>query len=146
MRSASCLLVCAMIGYAAAPPAGPSPPAAPGKVDFVRDVQPILSAHCVRCHDGKKQKGGLRLDSSAGLRGGAVIPGKGAESLLVKRLLTEEDERMPPTGPGLTARQVSLLRAWIDQGASWPESAPTAIGGGHWACSTCADCRPRPSG
>ena len=133
MRSACCLLVCAMLGYAAAPPVGPRPPAIAGKVDFVRDVQPIFSAHCVRCHDAKKQKGGLRLDTPSALSGGAIDPGKGADSLLVRRVAALDDERMPPTGPGLTARQVGILRAWIDQGASWPQSAPVAIGGGHWA-------------
>ena len=129
MRSASCLLLFALLGYAAAPP---RPVVAPGKVDFVRDVQPILSAHCVRCHDAKKQKGGLRLDTPAAVRGGAIVPGRAAESLLLKRV-TADEERMPPTGPGLSARQVAVLRAWIDQGANWPESAPVAVGGGHWA-------------
>jgi Protein of unknown function (DUF1553)/Protein of unknown function (DUF1549)/Planctomycete cytochrome C len=130
MRSACCLLLCAFLGYAAAPPVGPRLPV--GKVDFVRDVQPILSARCVRCHDAKKQKGGLRLDTPAALRGGTIIPGKGADSLLLKRVTALDDERMPPGGAGLTARQVGILRAWIDQGASWPESAPVA-GAEHWA-------------
>jgi mono/diheme cytochrome c family protein len=122
----------------AGPPAGPPtlPPAPARRVDFVRDVQPILSATCVRCHGAKKSKGGLRLDVGASaLRSGAILPGHAARSPLVRRVAgLGTEKRMPPAGPPLTAKQVGILRAWVDQGASWPAVADA---GGkvsdHWA-------------
>ena len=71
------------------------------KVDFVRDVQPIFKASCIECHGEKKPKAAFRLDSKAhalkgGIGGKSILPGKGAESPLIKLLLsTDADERMP---------------------------------------------------
>src|ERR1051326_4393105 len=102
------------------------------KVDFTRDIQPILAKNCYECHGGEKQKGGLRLDQKeAALKGGdtgpALTPGKSAESLLIKVVAgTSEDiARMPKKRDPLSDEQIGLLRAWIDQGADWPETAVT---------------------
>jgi hypothetical protein len=126
-----------LFAHAAAPPSGPArlPAPAPGQVDFVKDVQPILNAFCVACHGEKKQKGGLRLDSrAAAVRAGAVLPGKSGDSPLIHRVAgLGEEARMPPKGAGLTRRQIAVLRAWIDQGARWPESARAPSGDRHWA-------------
>src|SRR5207248_4570386 len=103
---------------------------------FVRDVQPLLANHCLKCHDAKKQKGGLRLDSREhALREGAIVPGRSAASTLVHRVAGIGDgKRMPPSGPGLSRKQIALLRAWIDQGAPWPASARLITGNGaHWS-------------
>jgi mono/diheme cytochrome c family protein len=106
---------------------------APAKpIDFARDVKPIITQHCIKCHGPKKQKGKLRLDQrDALLRGGdsgepAVLIGKSKESYLIK-LVTEavEDEVMPPKGKSLTDQQVATLRKWIDQGAMWPGQMKT---------------------
>jgi len=105
-------------------------PSANKQIDFDRDVRPILSERCWRCHGPEKQKSQLRLDSrSATLKGGesgepAIIPGKSAESHLI-RLVAGLDGKtiMPPTGERLTAEQIGLLRAWIDQGAGWEGEA-----------------------
>jgi hypothetical protein len=112
----------------------------PAKVDFVRDVQPIFTASCVKCHGAEKPKAQFRLDSrSYALKGGvggkAILPGKGADSLLIKLLLaTDPDERMPRKAPPLPKGQIELLRAWIDQGAEWPDSAAGAAAPQtHWA-------------
>jgi mono/diheme cytochrome c family protein len=126
---------------AEAPPAAPAlPPPASAKVDFVREVQPIFAARCVACHGARKQAGGLRLhrrrDALAGGDDGLVIlPGKGAESRLVQYVAgAVKDKAMPPGGPRLTDREIGLLRAWIDQGASWPESADEkATRSAHWS-------------
>src|SRR4051794_20525240 len=83
-----------------------SPAAEPGVEFFEKKIRPVLVEHCYKCHSGAagKQKGGLVLDSRAGLRKGgetgpAVVPGKPAESLLVKAVCyTEESLRMPPKG------------------------------------------------
>lgn len=107
------------------------PPASNVPIDFSRDIQPILESACLRCHGAVKPKGGLRLDSrDAALRGGAaglaILPGRSAESRLIHAVARLDAEtQMPPTGKGdpLTSEQVGKLRAWIDQGVQWNESA-----------------------
>ena len=92
---------------------------------YDKDIKPIFEKSCFECHGDKKQKGKLRLDSlAATLKGGengkAIIPGKSADSSLVKAVArVVEDDAMPPEGKSkpLTAEQVGLIRAWIDQGA-----------------------------
>jgi hypothetical protein len=114
-------------------------PATP-KVDFVRDVQPIFKASCLKCHGLEKPKGQFRLDSKShamkgGVAGKAILPGKGAESLLIKVLLEPDpEERMPRKADPLPRAQIDLLRAWIDQGAAWPDAASAdARVEQHWA-------------
>jgi len=109
-------------------------------VDFARDIQPLLKAHCLSCHGPEKQKGRLRLDSkAAALRGGVsgpvLVPGKAAESRLLQAILAPEaEDRMPKDAAPLAPAKISLLRTWIDQGALWPEGAggPGAADQ-HWA-------------
>ena len=98
-------------------------------VDFLRDVRPIFRDHCLSCHSAAKKKGQLRLDArSAAMKGGmagkAILPGKGAESPLVKLLAdADPDARMPQKAPPLPKEKIDLLRRWIDQGAPWPDAA-----------------------
>lgn len=97
-------------------------------VDFDREIRPLLQEHCVECHGAKKQKGELRLDAKSfafkgGHDGAAIIPGNSAKSPLLQRITsTEDDERMPPKGEPLTPSQSSLIKAWLDAGATWPEN------------------------
>jgi len=112
--------------------------AAESKVDYQRDIQPIVQSRCYECHGEKKQKSGIRLDrKSSVFQGGdsgkpAVLPGKSKESILIQRITsTDDDEVMPPKGERLTAEQIALIRAWIDQGAAWPEG--NAATKKHWA-------------
>jgi len=84
--------------------------------------------------------GGLRLDSpkalAGGLSGKVILPGKSAESLLVKMIGGQiEGKRMPMTGDPLTDEQIGLIRRWIDDGASWPEDsvATAQPEKKHWA-------------
>ena len=106
---------------------GTAAPEPPVRVDFETHVRPILQAHCLKCHSRGKYKGGLSLETRADtLRGGedgpAAVVGKSGESLLVALVAgLEPDRRMPERGQPLAADQVALLRAWIDQGMSWPE-------------------------
>ena len=109
-------------------------------IDFTRDIQPLFSARCVKCHGTEKQKGGLRLDvRSAALKGGdsgpAMIEGKSAESRLIHLVAgLEKDSLMPPKGERLTSEEVGLLRAWIDQGLKWPVDVGAARArNAHWA-------------
>jgi ankyrin repeat protein len=100
------------------------PPAANIKVDFEKDVQPILAQKCHSCHGEEAQQSGLRLDKRQNaLRGGdygpVIIPGKSAESKLIRRLVNGDGGlQMPPTGP-LSDEEIGLLRASIDQGADF---------------------------
>lgn len=120
------------------------PTAAAGAIDFARDVQPILAAHCYKCHGAEKQESGLRLDRRGALLteemtyGRAIVPGQSDESVLLQAVLgTHADlERMPPKGDPLSVEQIATLKAWIDVGATWPEDAPAeaaAKGANHWA-------------
>ena len=70
-------------------------------MDFARDIQPILRAHCYECHGAKKTKNGLRLDvRAAALKGGdtgpAIEPGNSEHSLIVRRLLGLDGEDQMP--------------------------------------------------
>lgn len=106
------------------------PPAATRKVDFVKDVQPIFAAHCLKCHGPQLQEGEYRLDvrETALTKGAAFAPNviakKSADSPLIQFVAGQvEGMQMPAKGPKLTAEQIGILRAWIDQGADWPDSA-----------------------
>jgi len=104
--------------------------AEPAKVDFRRQIAPIFNASCVQCHAGARGAGNLKLDERAaalagGASGKAILPGQGAKSLLVEKLLGLADgARMPMGMNPLPKAQVDLIRSWIDQGADWPEDAP----------------------
>lgn len=119
------------------------PPAATRTVDFVADIEPLLKKNCHSCHGAEHQEGGLRLDAKArALAGGdlgkEIIPGKSGESRLIRVVAGGDDEigAMPPEGKGqpLTAAQIGLLRAWIDQGAQWPDAAAMElVARKHWS-------------
>lgn len=92
---------------------------------FSSVVQPVFQQNCVSCHGPDKSKGGLRLDTFSGLtKGGksgpAIVPGKSAESDLIKRvrLPITDDDHMPPDGkPQPSPDEIALLQWWIDAGA-----------------------------
>ena len=95
-------------------------------------MRPILT-RCVKCHGPEKQQGGLRFDRRSGaVRAGdsgseAISPGNAAKSEVIRRIEAKDDsERMPPEGTPLSREQITVLRAWIDQGARWPETAEAA--------------------
>jgi mono/diheme cytochrome c family protein len=102
-------------------------PAARADVTYAADIKPLFERSCVKCHGEEKQRAGLRLDSlKAALKGTkeekVIVPGKSAESELVLSVAhaTEDEEHwMPPEGKAepLSKAEISLLRAWIDQGA-----------------------------
>jgi hypothetical protein len=104
-------------------------------VDFRRDVQPLFKQYCVNCHGPNQQMGGFRLDRRRdAMKGGTIAvigPGNSAGSKLYLRLIGQYGLQMPPTGP-LKEEQVRTIKAWIDQGAEWPdnlsgEPPPTAV-------------------
>src|SRR5437868_5910621 len=92
----------------------------PRAVDFAHDVVPILKAHCAKCHTNGTYKGSMSLDTRADVAKKAAVPGKAAASEMIKRVTSDDpDERMPPEGPRLTAKEVNTLRQWIDEGLAW---------------------------
>lgn len=99
-------------------------------IQFNRDIRPILSDNCFRCHGPDKaiRKAKLRLDQrEVALERGAIVPGKADESELVKRIFSPDpEEAMPPkeTHKQLTAAQKDLLKRWIAEGAEYQP---------HWA-------------
>jgi hypothetical protein len=115
------------------------------KVDFARDIRPILAARCWSCHGEKASEGGLRLHNRAAVLAGgdsgqAMIPGKSAESRLVRYVTGQNDAglRMPPetNGEPLAAGQIALLKSWIDQGVPWadePGKSPAGEASKHWS-------------
>ena len=120
--------------------AGPALHAAPAaKVDYARDIRPILARHCASCHgfDEKARKAGLRLDLPAeALKAKAIVPGDADASPLVERIeSTDRSLQMPPPSAKnpLSAEQKRLLRLWVQQGAAHA---------GHWAFA--APVRPAP--
>jgi Protein of unknown function (DUF1553)/Protein of unknown function (DUF1549)/Planctomycete cytochrome C len=117
MRLAAAIVACTL---------GPSAAAGdtPRPIDFARDVRPIFAKHCFACHGEKKQKAGLRLDRRPdALLPKLIKPGHSDQSRLIELVTAvDADDRMPPDSPALSAVQVGILRAWIDQGARWPSS------------------------
>jgi hypothetical protein len=125
-------------------------------IDFTRDIAPILRTNCLTCHGPEKARGGLRLDTRRGALNGAdsgtvLRPGDAANSRLLHVVAGTAADGivMPPKGPRLTPQQVARLRAWIDQGAAWPEglvlSNPAANPASrHWAFQPCR-CPPLPA-
>ena len=110
----------------------PALPAAP--VDFARDVLPIFQRACFECHDTKLAKGKLRLDNreDAFKKPGLIRVGNAAQSELLRRITLPKghDDVMPSRGEPLSKSQTDLIRAWIDQGAIWPDHLQTAK---HWS-------------
>lgn len=132
----SCLTVLVAIAFAATGSGAevdisklPAP--ANGKIEFNRDVRPILESSCLRCHGPEKPKSHFRLDNrESALKGGYdnpddIIPGDSAHSHLIHYVAgIDPDVEMPPEGRGerLMPQQIAVLRAWIDQGANWGSS------------------------
>ena len=104
-------------------------------VEFTRDIQPLLERSCLACHSGQRPKGGFQVtDRVALLQGGnrgepAVVPGKPDASPLIRFVQDQVDDlEMPPLAkrekfPALTKDETARFRAWISQGASWPDGA-----------------------
>ena len=109
--------------------------AAEKTVDYNRDIRPLLSNTCYKCHgpDANERQTEFRIDKKDGAfakldaGGFAIVPGDSANSQLYQRITSKDPEQhMPPldSGKSLTVEQIELIRNWIDQGATWR---------GHWS-------------
>ena len=98
------------------------------KVDFSRDIRPILNQNCVHCHGGVRQKNGVSFifrEEALGVgKSGrrTIVPGKPEASELIARVTsTDPETRMPYHAPPLPPQQIALLRQWIKEGAKWQD-------------------------
>jgi hypothetical protein len=108
------------------------------KIDFVRQIKPLLERSCVACHSGAKPRSLFRIDGRDPiLKGGAsgaaaIVPGQSEKSPLIAYVSGKAPEsEMPPRAvrdrfPALSPDEVALVRAWIDQGAEWPAGVSLA--------------------
>jgi ankyrin repeat protein len=102
----------------------------PAKVDFGRDVLPIFREQCGDCHGPAKQRAGMRLDRRSSVMKSfsrRVVPGSSANSFVYHRLVGDGyGPQMPPTG-ALRPEQIATIKAWIDQGAEWPDALANEV-------------------
>ena len=115
------------------------------RVDFARDVQPVLAKHCAECHGSDEQNGGLSFsdresafaEADSGSR--AIVAGDlNASELYVRITTSNEDQQMPPEGDRLAQDQIDLIGKWIAEGADWPQtetkgSANAKAASSHWS-------------
>jgi hypothetical protein len=99
---------------------------------FEKNVRPLLARQCLTCHSGQSAEpmSGLRLDSreailKGGRRGPAIVPGKPAESLLLRALRHTDTLRMPPSGK-LKDADIANVAQWIEMGAPWSDATPVS--------------------
>lgn len=104
--------------------------------DFSRDIRPILSDRCFKCHgpDDTAREGELRLDVREEAVLSAIVAGDAGASELIRRITSSDsEEQMPPPDsqrPRLDARQIELVRAWIDEGAQFDSHWSFRLPGG----------------
>ena len=135
-----------------AEPTCPAAEKSASRIDFNRDIRPILAANCYACHgpDSAKRKAGLRLDLKDGALAKlksdaiAIVPDHPEKSTVIARVTASDDsERMPPakSGKQLAPGEIAKLRQWISQGAVWQDHwaflkpvrpTPPAIPNRHW--------------
>ena len=131
MKSFVTLLVALLVVSTA--PLAADDRAAEERVDFNRDIRPILSENCLLCHgrDQESREADLRLDNfDDAIDSGAIVPGDADASEFVVRITSDDpDQIMPPSDSekSLTDVEVELVKRWIEQGAKYQR---------HWAWET----------
>ena len=112
---------------------------ADARVDYARQVKPLLKTRCYACHGALRQRSALRLDTAdlirtGGESGPAIEPGDSSASLLIQMVTGPTGDRMPPEGKPLSAEEIQLLSSWVEQGAVAPAiERPEADPRQHWS-------------
>lgn len=133
---AASLAAVARGGAAPAPapvmPVAAAGPLKPGDVAFSSEVAPILLDKCGKCHGDRDAENNFQITTlvslvKGGRSGPALVPGKGAESLLIKKLrgVGIDGQRMPLNAPPLPDQQIALIEKWINQGGRIDLLKPT---------------------
>ena len=130
------------------------PAPAKHEINFEKEIWPVFQKHCVKCHGPKKQKSDYRIDVKelaieGGEMGQNIIAGKSSESPLVHFMSgLDEETVMPPKGELAGDKVLGLIRAWIDQGAEWPDNLGAKIADpmDHWAFKPITRPKPPKSG
>ncbi len=122
------LVLCAAL-FGPTPRSGFAADAKPRPVDFNRDIRPILSDRCFKCHgpDAENREADLRFDDEASAKDFVIVPGDPSDSELIARITAADaDDRMPPADSGktLSREEIELIRRWVAEGAPWSD---------HWA-------------
>ncbi|MBA2112926.1 DUF1553 domain-containing protein [Bremerella alba] len=107
---------------------------------FEKSVSPILTTHCVTCHNDQTPKGGFSLSNSqAALRGGdsgeSIVPGNPESSFLLD-YITGDPPEMPKGGPSLSKQEITSIQQWIAEGASWPKGLRLEVKDDWWSLKT----------
>ncbi|MGZ0174845.1 MAG: DUF1553 domain-containing protein, partial [Planctomycetales bacterium] len=111
-------------------------------VDFTKDIEPIIQAHCIDCHGPDEQESQFRLDRLANMLFGgnsgepAIVPGKPNESFVLKLIQHKEPGKEMPPDASLSKREIELIEQWIVDGAKTPKSygpARADVELSHWA-------------
>jgi len=106
-----------------------TPASVPAKIDFATDVLPILRENCSECHGPLKQRAGMRVARKSSVMKAfsrRVVPGSSENSFLYHRVMGEYGSQMPPDG-ALKSSQIAIIKAWIDQGAEWPDALANEV-------------------
>ena len=118
--------ITAIASFALIVSGGPAPTRAQSRIDFARDVQPLLKERCYECHGPTKQMNGYRLDKKSRAVAGVVRPniiaGSSESSRVYRRVLSAEFGPKMPMEDDLTPEEISVLKRWIDEGAEWPDA------------------------
>jgi hypothetical protein len=101
---------------------------APARVDYARDIQPLVRANCYGCHGLSQRSGNFRMDlrrdvmpNRVGANNARIVPGNSGTSKVYLRISgTSGGAQMPPTG-ALGPDDIATIKSWIDQGADWPD-------------------------
>ena len=128
LRPYGMLVLLVMLAGAAVALSGRTSAQSPERIDFSRDIQPLLRTNCYGCHSASLQSGNFRLDrrrdsmpNRVGANGARIVPGDSAASRLYRRVAgSEAGLQMPPTG-ALWPEEITTIKTWIDQGAEWPD-------------------------
>jgi hypothetical protein len=131
LSAAAAWAIAVTIRLGAGTPPGQAAPSNPARIDYQGQIQPLLAARCLECHNQDKRKGGLSLatygDALEGGRSGAAVrPGNAPSSLLLQRIRGEIKPRMPMGRSPLDPTEIARIGLWIDQGARATPSSPAA--------------------
>ena len=128
---AAAVLVPAVVGWSADKPsaagAGAATTKPQGKVNFVKQVKPLLEANCAKCHGVRPTKAYSLLTKQKAFAPGEseeppIMPGKADQSLIIQLIKSDDPEhRMPQKKPAMKAAEVALIERWINEGAEWPD-------------------------